>query len=113
MSRLQSFKWDPSLICNACHRDMLTMEILIEKYKKGASDNAKDKIKVTWLKLWKGDLKNPTRNPCQVMKAYLDLLNTTVDNVDEQMCWECNVDEQMCWECWLEDDSLHESDKYF
>jgi hypothetical protein len=82
---------------------MLAMVIFIEKYKKGASDNAKDKIEVAWFKKWKGDLGKPTRNPCRVMKAYLNLLDTTVDNIDEQMFWEC----------WPADDSLHESDDYF
>jgi hypothetical protein len=32
------------------------------------------------------------------MKAYLDLLDTTVDAIDEQMCWEC----------WPEDDNVED-----
>jgi hypothetical protein len=82
---------------------LAAMAIFIEKYKKGALDGAKDKINAAWLDKWKEDLGNPTRDPCQVMKAYFDLLDTTVDNIDEQMCWEC----------WPEDDGLHELDNYF
>ncbi len=58
---------------------------------------------MAWLEKWKGDLGNPTRNPRRVMKAYLDLLDTTVDDVDEQMCWEC----------WPEDHGPDESDDSF
>jgi hypothetical protein len=64
-------KWDPSLVCNACRCsgyiasqcDMLAMAIFIEKYKKNASNNFKDKIETAWLEKWKGNLGNPTRNP--------------------------------------------------
>jgi hypothetical protein len=48
-------------------------------------DDEKDRIKAAWLKKWKGDLGNPTRNPRRVMTAYLDLLDTTMDDVDKQM----------------------------
>jgi hypothetical protein len=65
---------------------MLAMAIFIEKYMTNAANDAKDRIDAAWLKKWKGGLRNPTRNLCHVMKAYLDLLDTTVDNVDEQMC---------------------------
>jgi hypothetical protein len=57
---------------------MLAMVIFIEKYKKGASGNAKDKIEAAWLAKWKGDLGNPTWNPRCVMKAYLDLLDEEI-----------------------------------
>jgi hypothetical protein len=82
---------------------MLAMAIFIEKYKKNASNDFKDKIKMAWLKKWKGNLGNPTRNPRRVMKAYLDLLDTTVDDVDRQMCWEC----------WPEDNGPDELDDSF
>ncbi len=68
---------------------MLAMAIFIEKYKKNAPNKVKDKVEAAWLEKWKGVLGNPTRQPCRVMKAYLDLLDTTVDEVDEQMCWKC------------------------
>jgi hypothetical protein len=104
-------KWDPSLVCDACCRsghiasqcNMLAMVIFIEKYKKNTSNNFKDRNDTAWLKKWKSNLGNTTRNPRCKMKAYLDLLDTTVDNVDKQMCWEC----------WPEDDGLDEWDDSF
>jgi hypothetical protein len=79
---------------------MLAIAIFIEKYKKNAPNKVKDKVKAAWLEKWKGVLGNPTRQPSRVMKAYLDLLDTTVDEVDDQMCWEC----------WPEDDGQDEFD---
>jgi hypothetical protein len=68
---------------------MLPMAIFIEKYNRGTSADEKDRIKAVWLKKHKVDLGNPTRNPHWVMKAYLDLLDTMVDDVNVQMCWDC------------------------
>ncbi len=79
---------------------MLAMAIFIKKYKKNAPNKVKDKVEAAWLEKWKGILGNPTRQPRRVMKAYLDLLDTTVDKVDDQMCWEC----------WPEDDGQDEFD---
>jgi hypothetical protein len=95
-------KWDPDLICDACHRsghiaaqcDMLAIAIFIKKYKKEASPDMMDKIEEAWLARWKGELGNPSKKPRRVMKAYIDSLDSTIDAVNEQMCWEC----------WPEDD---------
>ncbi len=73
---------------------MLAMAIFIEKYKRGTSADEKDRIEAAWLKKHKVALGNPSRNPRRVMKTYIDLLDTTMDEVDEQMCWDC----------WPEDD---------
>ena len=73
---------------------MLAIAIFIEKYKKEASADTKDKIKEAWLACWKSELGNPSKKPRRVMKAYIDYLDSTVDAVDKQMCWEC----------WPEDD---------
>jgi hypothetical protein len=73
---------------------MLVIAIFIEKYKKEASPDMKDKIEEAWLLRWKSELGNPSKKPRRVMKAYIYLLDSTVDAVDEQMCWEC----------WPEDD---------
>jgi len=97
-------KWDDlDLICDACRRsghiaaqcDMLAIAIFIEKYKKEASADMKDKIEEAWLARWKSELGNPSKKPRRVMKAYIHYLDSTVDAIDEQMCWEC----------WPEDDS--------
>jgi hypothetical protein len=77
---------------------MLAMAIFIDKYKREASADTKDKIETVWLLKWKDKLKNPSRTLCKVMKAYMELLDTTVDAIDEQMCWEC----------WPEDNDVEE-----
>jgi hypothetical protein len=90
-------KWDPNVICDACRRtghkaancNMLAMAIFLAKYKRDMSDDMKDKLESAWLERWKGALGNPSRKPRRVMMAYLDLLDTSIDDVDEQMCWEC------------------------
>ncbi len=51
-------------------------------------DDTKNKVETEWLARWKGDLGNPSRKPRHVMKAYLDLLDMSVDDLDDQMCWE-------------------------
>jgi hypothetical protein len=68
---------------------MFTMAIFLAKYKCDVPDNMKDKVESAWLDHWKGALSNPSRKPCRVMKAYLDLLDTSIDDIDQQMCWEC------------------------
>jgi hypothetical protein len=73
---------------------MLAIAIFIKKYKKEVSPDMKDKIKEAWLARWKGELGNPSRKPRRVMKAYIDSLDSTVNAVDEQMCWECWPDDE-------------------
>ena len=68
---------------------MLAIAIFLEKYKRDMPEDMKDKVESAWLERWKGSLGNPSRKPRRVMKAYLDLLDTSLDKVDEQMCWEC------------------------
>jgi hypothetical protein len=91
----------PDIVCDACRRtghvaancDVLAIALFIEKYKKGLPDDMKDKIETDWLARWKDRLGNP-RKPRRVMKTYIDLLDISVDALDENMCWEC----------WPEDD---------
>ena len=49
----------------------------------------KDKIEMDWLARWRSVIGNPTKKPRRVMKTYLDLLDITVDDLDDQMCWDC------------------------
>ena len=35
----------------------------------------------------------PHKETRRVMKAYMDLLDLTVDDLDDQMCWDCWPDE--------------------
>jgi len=48
---------------------MLAIAIFIEKYKKEASADMKDKIEEAWLARWKSELGNPSKKPRRVMKA--------------------------------------------
>jgi hypothetical protein len=73
----------------AANCDMLAMVIFLDKYKRDMLDDMKDKMELEWLEHWKGALGNPSRKPHHVMKAYLDLLDISVNNLDEQMCWDC------------------------
>jgi hypothetical protein len=54
----------------------------------------KDRIETDWIARWKSSLGNPNRKPRRVMKAYLDFMDITMDDLDDQMCWDC----------WPEDD---------
>jgi hypothetical protein len=87
----------PDTICDACRRtghvaancDVLAIALFIEKYKRELSDDVKDRIESDWVARWRSAIRNPKKNPRWVMKTYLDLLDITVDDLDEQMCWDC------------------------
>ena len=90
-------EYHPDVICDACRRsghvaancDVLAIALFIDKYKRDIPDNMKDKIESDWIARWKGSIRNPSRKPRWVMKAYINLLDILVDNLDEAMCWEC------------------------
>jgi hypothetical protein len=92
---------NPTVVCDACRRtghvaancDVLAIALFIEKYKKDLSPDVKDRIELDWLARWRGSLGNPNRKPRRVMKAYLDLMDMTMDDLDDQMCWECWPDD--------------------
>ena len=87
----------PDVVCDACRRpghvaatcDVLAIALFIEKYKRELSDDVRDKIETDWVARWRSAVGNLTRKPRRVMKAYLDLLDISMDDLDEQMCWEC------------------------
>ena len=87
----------PDTICDACRRtghvgancNVLAIALFIEKYKWDLSDDVKDRIESDWVAHWHLAIGNPKKNPHRVMKTYLDLLDITVDDLDEQMCWDC------------------------
>ena len=87
----------PDTVCNACrctghvaaNCGVLAIALFIEKYKRDLLDDVKDKIESEWLARWHTAVGNLKRNPRQVMKTYLDLLDIMVDDLDEQMRWEC------------------------
>ena len=87
----------PDTICDACRRsghvaancDVLAIALFIEKYKRDLLNDVKDRIETDWVACWRSAIGNPTKKPRQVMKTYLDLLDITMDDLDDQMCWDC------------------------
>ncbi len=87
----------PDTICDACRRtghvvancDVLAIALFIEKYKRDLSDDVKDRIESDWVARWRLAIGNLKKNPRRVMKTYLDLLDITVDDLNEKMCWDC------------------------
>jgi hypothetical protein len=67
----------------------LAIALFIEKYKRDLSNDVKDKIETDWVARWRSAIGNPTKKPRRVMKTYLDLLDITMDDLDDQMCWDC------------------------
>ncbi len=56
-------------------------------------DDMKDCLKSEWVKHWKDSLGNPMKKPCRVNKKNLDLMDISMDYLDENMCWACWPDE--------------------
>ncbi len=48
---------------------------------------SKDKLEYEWVKCWRGT--TGTKIPRQVLQAYVNLLDITRDELDNQLCWEC------------------------
>jgi hypothetical protein len=91
-------KYDSSIICDACKRrghpaaqcDLLAQAIFINKYMKHSlTDIARGKLEEAWLQRWKEKLGHPNRTPGKVLRAYLDNLDMSIDDLDHQMCWDC------------------------
>jgi hypothetical protein len=59
--------------------------------------DAKDKMEYEWVQHLRKSA-GSTKIPRRVMQAYADLLDLTVNELDEQLCWEC-------WPEDLDDDS--------
>ena len=50
--------------------------------------DTKDKMEYEWVKRWRKST-GSTKIPCRVMQAYAYLLDLTVNELVEQLCWEC------------------------
>jgi hypothetical protein len=69
---------------------MLAMALCLKWYVKGhLTDATWDSIKADWVNQWKDRLDNPHWKPRQVMKAYVDDLDMSVDLLDAQFDWAC------------------------
>jgi hypothetical protein len=55
----------------------------------------KNQIEQAWLHHWKKTLGNPTKKPRRVMNAYLNLLDISMDYLDDDMCLDCWPEEDI------------------
>ncbi len=62
------------------------MALFLEKYvEKNMSHTDPEKNQAAWLQRWKDGLRNPSRLPHKVMKAYLEYTDMSMDVLDNQM----------------------------
>ncbi len=69
--------------------------------KHSLTDIARGKLEEAWLKRWKEQLGHPSRTPRKVLRAFLDTMDMSIDELDHQMCWDC----------WPSDDDMEEFPK--
>ena len=61
--------------------------------KRDLSAPIRDSIEKDWVARWKERLGNPDRTPRQVLRAYVEELDTTVARLDDEMDWDCWPDD--------------------
>jgi hypothetical protein len=70
--------------------DMLAQALFLTKYMKQLlDDRTRGKLEMSWLNHWHTQLSKPSRTPCMVMRAYLNEMGMTFEDLDVQMCWDC------------------------
>jgi hypothetical protein len=57
--------------------------------KHSLTDLARGKLEEAWLKRWRDKLGQPNRTPGKVLRAYLNTMDISIDELDHQMCWDC------------------------
>ena len=73
----------------AANCDVLTIALFLKKYKRDLSDEVKDKIETNWVEHWHSVIGTQSKKPHWVMKTYLDLMDISINDLDDQMCWDC------------------------
>jgi hypothetical protein len=53
------------------------------------TDHDRAKLEDPWLQCWKFKLGQPSCTPGKVLRAFLENMDMSLDNLDNQMCWEC------------------------
>jgi hypothetical protein len=90
--------FDQDLQCDTCKHvghaagmcDMLAQVLFLAKYVKTLlDDRAREKLEMAWLDCWHAQLGKPLHTPCTFMRAYLDEMAMTLEDLDAQMCWDC------------------------
>ena len=91
-------KFAPTITCDACKQwghpasqcDILAQAIFFTKYiKHSLTDLARGKLEEAWLKSWKEKLGHPNRTPGKVLQTFLDTMDISINDLDQQMCWDC------------------------
>ena len=95
--------FDSSVKCDACGRvghpastcDYLATAIYISAYMKNhLSPELRAKMEEEWSANWNAKLGQPvSRRPRQVLKAYMEDGNFTMDQVDGDLDWDCWPDD--------------------
>jgi hypothetical protein len=73
----------------AANCNVLAIALFIEKYKRDMDSESKDDLKQAWLSRWRKTGGKIGKKPRQVLRTYADLLDLTVNKVDDQFCWDC------------------------
>ena len=90
--------YDKDLQCKVCkcvgHAattcNLLAQALFLTQYMKYTlDDKAKANLEAAWLDRWSSKLGTPSRSPRMVMRAYLDKVDITLEDLDAQMCWDC------------------------
>jgi hypothetical protein len=69
---------------------MLATAICLERYMThDLSASSRNAIEKEWVTKWKERLGHPTITPRQVMRTYVDNLDITVADLDNEMDWDC------------------------
>ena len=66
--------------------------------KHSLTDVAQGKLEEAWLKRWKEKLGHPNCTPGKVLWTFLDTMDISIDELVQQMCWDC----------WPSDDDVEE-----
>ena len=69
--------------------NVLAIALFIKKYKRDMDSESKDDLEQAWLSQWRKTGGKIGKKPRQVLCAYADLLDFTVNKVDDQFCWDC------------------------
>jgi hypothetical protein len=70
--------------------DMLAQALFLTKYMKHfLDDRTREKLETAWLDCWRAQLGKLSRTPRTVMRAYLDEMDMTLEDLNAQMCWDC------------------------
>jgi hypothetical protein len=68
---------------------MLAIALFMECHKSQLSNSENASIEEKWIAHWKDKIGQPTRMPCQVMRAYCKELDISANHLAQAMDWDC------------------------